>query len=260
MSEIHVTAARGFDAGAEAYERARPGYPAACVDWLVAELRMLEADAPVLDLAAGTGKFTRELVARGVDCVAVEPVAGMRAGFAAVLPDVPILDGAAEAIPLDEASVSSIIVAQAFHWFRHDEALAEMHRVLRPGGRIGIVWNVRDEREPWVAALTELLAPYERADGVKVPRHREEQWRAPLESTSLFTRVASRDLEHAQEMDVDGLVERIASVSFVAVLDEDERAAVLANVRSLVAEHPDLAGRERFAFPYVAEAFVFERA
>ena len=259
MSEIHRTAARGFDAGADAYERARPGYPSDCVDWLVAELRILEADAPVLDLAAGTGKFTRELVARGIDCVAVEPVEGMRARFAAALPDVQVLDGTAEAIPLDGASVSAIVVAQAFHWFRHGEALAEMHRVMLPGGRAGILWNVRDESEPWVGALTELMAPYERAEGVKVPRHREETWRAPLESSDLFERVAQRDFRHDHEMDVEGLVERIASVSFVAVLDDVERAHVLAAVRALASEHPDLAGRERFAFPYIAETYVFKR-
>lgn len=258
MTQIHRTAARGFDAGADAYERARPGYPAACLDFLVARLRLL--DGRVLDLAAGTGKMTRALLARGMDCVAVEPVEGMRRAFRAALPGVPVLGGTAEAIPLPDGGVAAIVVAQAFHWFRHDDALAEMHRVLAPGGRVGIVWNVRDERVAWVAELSALLRRYEGADGVAIPRHGERRWRAPLERTRLFRMLDQREFEHGHEMNAEGLVDRMASISFIATLPDGERATALREVRRLAERHPDLTGRERFAFPYIAETFVLERA
>ncbi len=254
MSEIHRTAARGFDAAADVYERARPDYPAEAIDHLIAELPA----GRWLDLAAGTGKMTRQLVARGIDCVAVEPVAGMRARLREALPDVEVLEGTAEAIPLPEASVDAVVVAQAFHWFSHDAALAEIHRVLRPAGRLALVWNVRDESVAWVKRITDLIKPYEGADGVKIPRHREGGWRAPLANSELFRAVGSAEFAHGQEMTAEGLVERMASTSFIAVLPDAERARVLGDIRALTDE-PPLRGKDGFVFPYVCEAHIFER-
>ena len=102
----------------------------------------------MLDLAAGTGKLTRQLVALGANVIAVEPDAGMRATFARVVPGVEMLAGSAEAIPLADASVDAVFVGQAFHWFRAEAALAEMHRVLRPGGGFGLLWNTWHDDDP----------------------------------------------------------------------------------------------------------------
>lgn len=259
MSEppIHGTAARGFDAAADVYERARPTYPDAAVDWLVEALALVPS-ARVVDLAAGTGKLTRALVARGIDVVGVEPVEGMRARFRDVLPDVPVLDGTAEAMPLEEGSVDAVTVAQAFHWFRLPDALGEIHRVLAPRRRLGLIWNARDERVDWMRRLTEMIDPYE-GDDIKIHRHRRGHWRAPLWSSPLFSFVAEHEVTHAQKMDVPALIERIESTSFVAILEPDRRAALLDAIRALAGSHPDLAGRARFDFPYVCEAYVFER-
>src|SRR5919205_118513 len=141
-----------FGSAAQSYERGRPGYPPEALDWLLpAGVRR------VLDLAAGTGKLTRLLVARGLDVVAVEPSAGMRAEFARVLPGVPVLAGAAEDIPLDDANVDAVLVGQAWHWVDPERACPEIARVLTPGGRLGLVWNMRDPRGGWAAELERLL-------------------------------------------------------------------------------------------------------
>ena len=144
--------AASFGSVADVYDRARPGYPDEAVRWLV-------GDAPrrVLDLAAGTGKLTRSLVAAGHDVVAVEPAEEMLAHLRAAVPAAEALVGTAEAIPLPDASVDAVTVAQAFHWFDPPAALREIARVLRPDGALGLVWNTRDEREPWVRRLGELI-------------------------------------------------------------------------------------------------------
>ena len=150
MGEIHDTAARGFPLATQAYEQGRPTYPSAAAARLERELD-LRSGRVVLDLAAGTGKLTALLVGTRATVIAVEPVAEMRAALERALPSVTAYPGTAEAIPLDDSSVDAVTVGQAFHWFRGDEALAEIHRVLRPGGGLGIVFNSRDTTVPWVS-------------------------------------------------------------------------------------------------------------
>lgn len=254
MPEIHDTAARGFDDAAEVYERARPGYPAPAVDWLVARLG---ADARVVDLAAGTGKLTTELVARGVSCIGVEPVAGMRAQFSRVLPNVRIIDGTAEAMPLADASADAVTVAQAFHWFDHGVALREIRRVLRAGGVLALIWNFRDHRVDWMARLTEMIDVYAEASAVKIPRHRDGLWQPIMEASADFTEMEAAQFEHEMAQTPDTLAERVASTSFIAVLPDAEREAFLERVRDLARTHPDLAGRATFGFPYVTEVALY---
>jgi len=258
LTDVHRVAAVGFDKAADAYERARPGYPDAAVDWLIDHLNA-GADL-VVDLAAGTGKMTHALVARGLNIVAIEPVEGMRAKLVAALPDVRTLDGTAEGMPLTEHSVAAVVVAQAFHWFKHDDALREIHRVLRPHGRLGIVWNVRDERVDWVARITNIILPYEGEGGVKIPRFRHGTWKRALDESTLFTPAGEDAMDYAEPMTVERLVDRVDSTSFIAALPEDERTKVDDQVRALAAEHPDLKGRETFEFPYVTEVYVYEAA
>jgi SAM-dependent methyltransferase len=224
---VHRAAAVGFARSAQAYERGRPGYPHDAVDRLVAAL----PGRQVVDLAAGTGKLTRALVARGLDVVAVEPVAEMRAALA---PPARALDGTAEAIPLPAASADGVTVEQAFHWFDGDRALAEIHRVLRPGGVLALLWKRRRIADPIQRALEELLAPL-RGD---VPAERGERWIEAFDRTTLFGPLQLERFDNAQVVDADGLADRIGSISFVASLDDRAREALLDDVRALASDGP----------------------
>ncbi len=226
---IHRSAAVGYERAPAAYELGRPGYPEEAVE-LLAERLGLGPGTVVLDLAAGTGKLTRALAATGTDVVAVEPVAEMRAALAKSLPSARVRSGTAEAIPLEDGSVDAVAVGQAFHWFRGNEALAEIHRVLRPGGRLGLVWNLRDETVPWVAELTRIMEPH-RGDA---PRAASGAWREAFEPKALFEPLETATFRHVHRLTAEGVVARAASVSFIAALPESRRAQVLAEVRELV--------------------------
>ena len=215
-----------FDSVADVYERSRPGYAADAVDWIASRLPFTR----VLDLAAGTGKLTRQLVAHGADVVAVEPGDAMRAVLERVLPVVRALPGSAEEIPLPGADVDAITVGQAFHWFRTREALAEMHRVLRPGGGIALLWNEWDDEDAMLHSLNVLVESL-RPAGMN---DRIDAQRRELEASPLFGPLEERAFAHAERLDVDTVVARVSSVSAVSVLPLDERAAVEEQVRAIV--------------------------
>jgi SAM-dependent methyltransferase len=242
VSGVHRAAAIGFARSVEAYERGRPEYPAAAIDYLVG---LLPPEAAVLDLAAGTGKLTRPLLAAGMRVVAVEPVAEMRA---ALPPQARALDGTAEAIPLDDGSVDGVTVGQAFHWFDGDAALAEIARVLRPGGLLALIWNRRGEEDPVNSAIEDLIGPY-RAD---TPSHRASPWRAAFERTTRFDALVEEVFDNVLEQDADGIEARVGSISFIAALDEGERAAVLERARAI-------AGPGTVTIPYRTEVHVCRR-
>ena len=147
-----------FGAVAEQYERARPTYADDALRWLAGRIG-IGPGRRVLDLAAGTGKLTRQLVALGASVVAVEPGDAMRSLLERVVPEAESFAGSAEAIPLAGASVDAVTVGQAYHWFRAEEALAEMHRVLRPGGAVALLWNQWDEDDPLQRQIDALLEP-----------------------------------------------------------------------------------------------------
>jgi ubiquinone/menaquinone biosynthesis C-methylase UbiE len=243
-------AAQAFDGAAEAYDRGRPSFPPEAVATL-AEVLRIGAGVRVLDLAAGTGKLTRMLAPTGAELVAVEPLDGMRARLEQNLPEVRALKGTAEAIPLADASVDAVTAAQAFHWFDGRGALKEIHRVLAPGGRLGLLWNVRDEGEDWVARLGELMEPYRGS----APRYDSGAWRRAFEETSLFTPLVTKSFSHVQEADPKAVVDRVLSISFVAGLPEAERDQVADRVRRLLAEHSDTRGRKAFPVPYRTDIY-----
>jgi SAM-dependent methyltransferase len=219
---IHPAAAGGFARSAQAYERGRPGYPDAAVDRLVAAL----PGRCVIDLAAGTGKLTRALTARGCDVVAVEPVAEMRALIA---PSARAVDGVAEAIGLPARCADAVTVAQAFHWFDGTRALREIHRVLRPGGVLALLWNRRDTSDALQTQITDLLEPHRGA----VPAHRDGRWRTALDESPLFGDLREETFVNEQVVDAAGLADRVGSISFVAAMGEAERALLLDEVRAL---------------------------
>ena len=247
---IEQAAAQGFARAPEPYELGRPTYPAEAVTCLRRELE-LNPGRTVLDLAAGTGKLTALLVASGATVIAVEPVDEMRAVLERKLPGVAAHASTAESILLPDASVDAVTVGQAFHWFRGREALAEIHRVLRPGGRLGLIWNFRDETVPWVAELTRIMEPHRGA--LRVPRRAPGARRSSAPRSSGPLQAAS--FRHVHRLTPDGVVARVASVSFVAALAEPERAAVLESVRELLARDPDTRGRAEVELPYRTDVY-----
>jgi SAM-dependent methyltransferase len=242
--EVNPVAAAGFGRAADVYERSRPSYPADAVARLAAELG-IGPGRTVLDLAAGTGKFTRLLAELGADLVAVEPSPAMRSEFAAVLPDVPLYEGTAEQIPLAANSADAVVVAQAFHWFNAPKALVEIERVLRPEGGLGLIWNERDESVPWVAELSRVMQW-----DVRMPYAVGTDFRAVLDESGRFTPARRERFRFEQQLDRDGLCERVSTTSFIAAMDAAERDVLLGAVRDLVSDFP-----ERFSLPYVTELF-----
>jgi SAM-dependent methyltransferase len=236
---IDDVAARGFDAGARAYESARPGYP----DDAMAVLGELGVGpgAAVLDLAAGTGKLTRRLHDLGAEVLAVEPVPGMRAELTAAVPDVRVLDGTAEEIPVPDGSVDVVTVAQAFHWFDAPQALAEIARVLRRDGRVALLWNERDETTPWVAEMSRIIRWHERT----VSRYQHVDWSSVVGTAGRFTPLQERVIAWSQPLTRDLLADRVRSISYIASMPEPERERLAAEVVALVARLP-----EPFPLPY----------
>jgi SAM-dependent methyltransferase len=223
---------------AGAYERARPGYPEEAVRWLVGD-----ESRDVVDLGAGTGKLTRSLAALGHRVIAVEPLGEMRAELETALPDVTAVAGSAEAIPLPDASADVVTSAQAFHWFDHAKALPEIARVLRPGGRLALVWNSRDDRDPWMARLSEIIG-----------NETVQEWDVSpvIGEGGIFGPVETVEFSFVQELDRDGLLDLVLSRSYLAKLPPAEREPVLEEVGRL---YDATAGPDGVRLPYVTECF-----
>ena len=246
--ELHP-ATRGFDSAAERYERGRPGYPAAAIDRLLAELGLAAGSgADVADVGAGTGKLTRALLERGLRVIAVEPVDGMRTQLARAAPGADVRAGRAESLPLEDDSVDGVAVAQAFHWFASAATLAEFARVLRPDGRLGLIWNRRDLDQPLQAAIGRLLAPHRGG----TPAYAGDEWKGAFTPGGPFELVAEHRIAHAQVLDENGLVDRVLSISFIAALPPADSRTVEARVRELAADAP-------VELRYVSELFVYAR-
>jgi SAM-dependent methyltransferase len=252
---VHDVARRGFDSGAHAYDRARPSYPPDAVAWLVDALA-LRTGTRCCDLAAGTGKLTALLAPTGASLLAIEPVEGMGALLRQAVPGVPLVAGTAEALPLAAASLDAVTIAQAFHWFDADRAFGELARVVRPRGRVGLVWNARDRSVDWVDTLWSIMDRVEK----RAPWRDHERWAdSALGDRHGFGPLHEATFEHTQTLTVDGVVERFASVSHVAVLPQDQQDAVLDEVRDVLATHPATRGKPRVAIPYRVDAYWCER-
>ena len=252
---IHEVAQVGFGREAETYERSRPSYPPDAVAWLVDTLR-IRRGAVVVDLAAGTGKLTRLLAPTGASLVAIEPIAEMQQVLRQILPDVPVAAGTAEALPMKTASVDAVCVAQAFHWFDVDRAFAELARVLRPGGRVGILWNARDRSVDWVDRVWSVMDEIERS----APWRDHENWRdSALGDRPGFGPLGAAQFRHEQSMTPEGVVDRMRGVSHIAALPAPERDAVLATVRDVLAAHPQTRGCHELRIPYRTDCFWAER-
>jgi SAM-dependent methyltransferase len=232
--------ANSFGGAASVYERARPGYPDVAIDWLLPS-----GNPQVVDLGAGTGKLTRLIAARNVEVTAIDPSVGMLEQLRQGLPTVPALQGAAEQLPLHNDSFDAVLVGQAWHWVDVARASAEVARVLRPGGRLGLVWNHRDERVDWVRELTEIVSA-----GVD---HAGSDPGNP-EFGPEFGQIEYLVTEWRSPMTPAGLLELVASRSYFIVAAEPDQRAITTAIRDLLERHPQLAGRDLFDLPYVTYA------
>lgn len=230
--------ARSFGPVADAYDRGRPAYPREAAAWLVGR-----SAATVLELGAGTGKLTVELVALGHDVHATDPDEAMLDRLREKVPAARTTVASAEQIPLVDNSVDVVVVAQAFHWFDLDAALPEMARVLKPGGHVGLVWNERDERIPWVRRLGAII---DSQDQLREPA-------APLVASGLFGFVEDQSFKIWQDINRETIVDLVVSRSVVAVLPEEERAGKVAEVLAFYDDYGR--GMDGMQLPYVTRCF-----
>ncbi|GAA1943355.1 class I SAM-dependent methyltransferase [Nocardioides hwasunensis] len=243
MSDEHpapapVDRARSFGSVADAYDRGRPSYPAEAVAWLMGG----EAKV-VLELAAGTGKLTRQLVDQGHAVFATEPDEAMLAVLRARVPEVSVKVATAEEVPANDRSVDVVVVAQAFHWFDHDAALAEIARVLKPGGHVALVWNSRDDRIPWVRRLGDILGMQ---DGNTTSAQH-------LADSDLFGELEETTFKNWQEIDRESILDLARSRSSFATMDDAEREDNLAKVLAFYDDYGR--GMDGMQIPYVTRCY-----
>jgi SAM-dependent methyltransferase len=232
--------ALSFGGAVEEYERARPTYPSEAADWAIPATAKT-----VVDVGAGTGKFTRSLVAKGLEVFAVEPDDTMRGTLGKSLPGVTALAGTAEHVPLPDDSVDVVTVAQAWHWMDHEVAKAEFARVLRPGGTLALVYNIRDERVDWVEKLGAIM-------------HRSEAERMLEDEVTIgppFGPTEVAQFDWAMLSNLDALIELVKSRSYVITATPAIRERYFDGIRNLVATDPELMLRDSFPLPY--STFVF---
>jgi SAM-dependent methyltransferase len=264
-SEVHEVAARGFGSAAQVYDRSRPSYPPDAVDWLCAGLR-IGPGARVVDLAAGTGKLTALLRPRHARLVAVEPVAGMREVLRTRLPDLPVVAATAERLPFAAGSLDAVTVAQAFHWFDAAAAMAELARVVRPDGALGLVWNARDRSVDWVDRVWSVMdrvernAPWRDHHDRSAGPHAAHEWsERVLAGAPGWSSFEQATFHHVHEVSREAVVERMASVSHVAALDGAARGAVLDEIRAILDTHPDTRSARALGIRYRVDAMISRR-
>jgi SAM-dependent methyltransferase len=240
-----------FGEHADAYERARPEWPEEAARWLVPEGAEL-----VVELGAGTGKLTRAIAGLGVQVVAVEPDPRMLA----VLRERGLegIEGTAEAIPFGDGSVDGVVAGSSLHWFEFEQALAEIHRVLRPGGRFGFGWNHRDERHPTIAAMSEAI--YSSRPSRQTSGWRRRDWSTDVAGTGLFRDVEHAVFEHVHELPRAGLQDHLLSYAGLAALAEDERRREFAAVAEILDADPSLHRGNRLRLPFVVDGYRAARA
>lgn len=247
---LHPSAAQGYAARSDAYAKGRPDYSPELTTWLRADLALGEGKI-ALDLGSGTGKFLPTLRATGATVIAIEPVDEMRARLMEANPGVEAIAGSAEHIPLPDDAVDAVTCAQSFHWFANADALAEIRRVLKPGGYLGLIWNVRDERIGWVHALTRIIEPH----GGSAPRYGRSAWRQVFPADGFTPLVEKHFSYHHKGSSERVIVDRMLSTSFIAALPPAKQEEIANEIRDLVARTPELAGKNEVAFPYETAVF-----
>ena len=251
---IHHSALKGYTSSAETYVRGRPGYPSDALAWL-REVLALGPGKTVLEVGAGTGKFLPLLMETGAEIIALEPVEAMRAEITRKF-DLGVLGGTASQIGLADGAVDAVVCAQAFHWFATPDALAEMRRVLKPGGVLGLIWNSRDTAIPWVAEMGRIVDAYEG----DTPRYHSGNWRRVFPAKG-FVALEERQVHHAHKGNTEQvIIDRVMSTSFIAALSDDERTRIRRQLQALIEKTPELAGNAQISVPYLTAMFAYRKA
>lgn len=247
---MNETAAGIPAAQAAAYARGRPDYPVALEEWLRRDLGLGEGKVAI-DLGAGTGKFLPRLLAVDAAVIAVEPSVAMRSQLEALFPHVDAREGEAQAMPLADRSADAVICAQCFHWFPNEKALKEIRRVLKPTGRLGLVWNIRDATTPWVARIIEIMAPYDPG----TPDYESQEWRKVFPADG-FSELREHAFPNPQAGPPEKvIIDRVLSVGSIARLPRAERDRVIARVQDVINDTPELAGKPEITFPNTTFAY-----
>jgi len=239
---------QSFGADAANYAAFRPGFPPEAARWILEG-----ATRPVVDVAdvgAGTGAFTRVLADLDLRVSAYEPDPGMLAELERALPDVPRHVATAEHLPIADAGVDALTVAQAWHWFDKPAAGAEFLRVVRPGGVIGLLWNIRDDNVGWMAAMSDIVDGEDSMRASRVDAH--------AEIAAVHPEVERADVAHTVAMTPDDIVRLASTFSYVRLRADSDQ--VYADLRELLATHPDTAGRELIDVPYVCATYRIPRS
>jgi SAM-dependent methyltransferase len=252
---LHQSAEVGFGAADNPYEQGRPDYPAEALRIIESRLGSL-AGKRVLELGAGTGKFTALLRQAQAEVIAVEPIARMRESFAEKFPGITVLDASATDIPLGAACVPVVFAAQAFHWFASYAALKEIPRVLEPGGTLCLIWNVRDSSVDWIAALNVIIHRY----SGHTPRYKSGEWKEAFEEFRGFSPLAKERCSFAQQAAPELIEKRIASTSFIAALAEQTRRVVPNEVREILSTHPETKNKATLPFAHFTDIYFATKA
>eukprot|EP01116_Phalansterium_solitarium_P022338 TRINITY_DN7335_c0_g1_i1.p1 TRINITY_DN7335_c0_g1~~TRINITY_DN7335_c0_g1_i1.p1 ORF type:complete len:264 (-),score=99.72 TRINITY_DN7335_c0_g1_i1:8-799(-) len=258
MSSVHVVA-QGFNKQVDAYETARPSYPPQIVDRLISVVGLKPA-ASVVELGVGTGKFTRLLTPYKLNVIAVEPAAGMRTKFAQLFPDITLVDGTGESIPVESGTVDAILIAQAFHWFASEASLREFHRVLKPNGALGLIWNLEDRNAaPWVAKLRDLYEVHEAGS----PQYRLMLWKHAFDTQfarDSFAPLSDEHLAHSIACTKSMVWQRVLSKSYIANLDPASAEALRQQIYAMLERDvpqfaPDAATEATVDYPYTTDIY-----
>ena len=251
---LHPAAQKGFSSAAELYQHARPDYPQDIIMWLKTELE-LNQDSVVVDLGAGTGKFLPYLKQITPHIIAVEPVSEMLEQLKIVHPDVQAIQARSDEIPLQNASIDAVLCAQSFHWFANAESLKEIHRILKPHGHLGLIWNQRDEQVDWVKALADLLASHEG----DTPRFHSGLWKKAFETSEMQTYFQLPKLMTFQQPHrgtVEHVVsQRLLSTSFIAAMPDVWQVQMKQQFEKLVYDYTGKNPQDEIIFPYMTYAY-----
>lgn len=251
---IHHAAKQGYQIASDTYERGRPDYPREAVDFMMERLSV-NKDTVVLDLGAGTGKWTQYLLPTQAKIIALEPVEKMREKLILKYPAIQIIDGTAENIPLPDSSIDAVCVAQAFHWFSGEAALREIYRILKPEGSVGLIWNSRDDSIEWVSELTQLIDPHEKG----APRYKYGLWKGAWKKSKQFSPLEEKNFRYNQVGPREMIVDRVASISFIAALQSNKLKEVLDSVCTLLDRHPQTKDKRELTLPYRTDVFISKK-
>lgn len=251
---VHPTAEAGYSNVSDAYHRGRPEYPAAIGAWM-REALTLAPESRIVELGAGTGKFTKAMLAAGFAVTAVEPVVGMREKLHRHYSRATILDGTAEATNAPAASADAVVAAQAFHWFSSEATLRECARILKPRGWLILLWNMRDDSVSWVREFDRIIEAY----AGSTPRFISGEWKKPFTTSNLFAPLRQQSFRHVQAVTVETMVDRAFSTSFIATLPDSEKEHIAEDIRRRLSGYSGPGSSTEFPLPYLTHVYYCQR-